>query len=170
MHPVSYFLVSSVFFYFHVSSLFNLTCAIRYMFIYKSHILEIDAWLKMRKHLKMKRTSKILSYLLDHGKQMISAFAKFDSKNLYSLASLLCECFPFGTTLSVPFLFVLCPNVGFSWIPLILFLFHLHLCRRLFHISTPFMQNLIAIKYSVHNDLQKRRPTICNFWRVATFF
>ena len=80
MHLAFYFLVFGLFLFPRQLSFSNLTRAIGYMFTYKSHILEIDARSKMKKHLKMKRISKILSCLLDHGIQMISAFAKCASK------------------------------------------------------------------------------------------
>lgn len=96
-------------------------------------------------------------------------FCQIRLKNLYSLASFFVNVF--HLELHCQCLFICSVSkCGFSWIPLILFWFHLYLCRRLFHISTPFMQNLIAIKYSVHHDPEKWRPTTWNFWTVATFF
>lgn len=112
MHFISYFPVS-----FSLSltlchlSLFSLTYVIGYMSICKSHILKINVWLKRRKHLKIWKTRsgrswETWSWLLPNLPQ------KFIFPNF-----LLCECFPFGTTLTVSF-YLLGPNVdpaGVLW-------------------------------------------------------
>lgn len=135
MSPIS--LSLSVFLCFCQFSLFSLTHVIGYMFTYKSYILEIHVWLKMRKHLKMGRTSQSIPSLLDHVKQIPWLLPSFPQKFLFP-SSLLCDCFPFGITLPMTF-YLLWVQMWIQLIPLLLFLFHLPLCGKLFHISTACM-------------------------------
>lgn len=58
---------------------------------------------------------------------------------------------------------------GSSWIPLIFFPFHLYLCKRLFHISIPFMQNLIPFRYNVFTMTLINKHPLLKFLNSSYF-
>lgn len=130
MHPVSYFMLFFRVFLCLSNFHFVITCKFIHVLYINLYVGGIDAWVKWS---CLNERQANLSYLLDLGNN----WSDFAVDNLHSPYFLLCECFPFGTTLSVPF-YLFCVQMWIQLDSSDFVLFHLHLCRRLFHISTPF--------------------------------